>query len=71
MPDYIRRGLGEYVVMSESNFYAGPDQVRDKLKEVQQALGKPGEGGKGGAEDNGCAAEPRQPGKPPADASAG
>jgi hypothetical protein len=49
--DYIRRGLGEYVVMSESNFTQGLNIVRDKLKEVQQALGTPGKDGKGPGED--------------------
>ncbi len=50
--DYIRRGLGEYVVMSESNFTQGLNIVRDKLKEVQQALGTPGkDGGKGAGDD--------------------
>src|ERR1017187_8963603 len=37
--DYLRRGLGEYAVMSESNFTQGLNQVRDQLKQVQQALG--------------------------------
>jgi hypothetical protein len=37
--DYIRRGLGEYAVMSESNFTQGINEVRDQLKQVQQALG--------------------------------
>jgi len=37
--DYIRRGLGEYAVMSESNFTQGLNEVRDQLKQVQQALG--------------------------------
>src|ERR1035438_1638498 len=37
--DYIRRGLGEYAVMSESNFTQGLNEVRDRLKQVQQALG--------------------------------
>ena len=49
--DYIRRGLGEYVVMSESNFTQGLNEVRDKLREVQQALGTPGKGGNGTGED--------------------
>jgi hypothetical protein len=40
--DYIRRGLGEYAVMSESNFTQGLNEVRDQLKQVQQALGKGG-----------------------------
>jgi hypothetical protein len=40
--DYIRRGLGEYAVMSESNFTQGLAEVRDQLKQVQQALGSAG-----------------------------
>jgi hypothetical protein len=49
--DYIRRGLGEYIVMSESNFTQGLNLVRDKLREVQQAVGAPGKDGKGAGED--------------------
>ena len=39
--DYLRRGLGEYIVMSESNFTQGLNTVRDKLREVQQAWALP------------------------------
>jgi hypothetical protein len=44
--EWIRRGLGAYAVMSESEITAGLNQLRDELQKVQQALGagrnKPG-----------------------------
>jgi hypothetical protein len=44
--EWIRRGIGEYAVMSESQITAGLNQLRDELSKVQQALGagqnKPG-----------------------------
>jgi hypothetical protein len=48
--EWIRRGIGEYAVMSESQITAGLNQLRDELQKVQQALGagrdKPGPDGK-------------------------
>jgi hypothetical protein len=44
---YVKRGLGEYMVMSEANITQGLNAVRDKLKEVQKAVGAPGKDGKG------------------------
>jgi hypothetical protein len=49
--DYIRRGLGEYAVMSESNFTQGLNEVRDQLKQVQQALGSGGADPKNAQQD--------------------
>jgi hypothetical protein len=49
--DYIRRGLGEYAVMSESNFTQGLNEVRDQLKQVQQALGAGGNDPKNAQQD--------------------
>jgi hypothetical protein len=48
--EYIRRGLGEYAVLSESMITQGLNNLRDQLKGVQQAMtdGKDGKGGKGG-----------------------
>jgi hypothetical protein len=37
--EWIRRGLGGYAVMSESEITAGLNQLRDELQKVQQALG--------------------------------
>ncbi len=36
---WIRRGLGEYALMSESEITAGLNQLREELQKVQQALG--------------------------------
>jgi hypothetical protein len=49
--DYLRRGLGEYIAMSESTFTQGLNEVRDKLHEVQQAVGTSGKDGKDAGED--------------------
>ena len=38
--EWIRRGMGDYAVMSEAQITAGLNQLRDHLKKVQQALGK-------------------------------
>jgi hypothetical protein len=38
--DWIRRGMGEYAVMSESQITAGLNDLRDHLHDVQQAVGK-------------------------------
>jgi hypothetical protein len=37
--EWIRRGIGEYAVMSESQITAGLNQLRDELTKVQEALG--------------------------------
>ena len=37
--DWIRRGMGEYAVMSESQITAGMNDLRDHLQDVQKALG--------------------------------
>jgi len=37
---WIRRGMGQYAVMSESQITAGLNEVRDQLKQAQQAMGK-------------------------------
>jgi hypothetical protein len=37
--EWIRRGIGEYAVMSEPQITAGLNQLREELKAVQQALG--------------------------------
>jgi hypothetical protein len=37
--EWIRRGIGEYAVMSESEITAGLNQLRDELNQVRQALG--------------------------------
>jgi hypothetical protein len=42
--DWIRRGMGNYAVMSEATITQGLGELRDKLKQVQQAMG-PGQGG--------------------------
>ena len=52
--EYIRRGLGEYAVLSESMITQGMNNLRDQLHGVQQAMteGKDGKEGKaGGGED--------------------
>jgi uncharacterized protein Smg (DUF494 family) len=36
---WVRRGLGEYALMSEAEITAGLNQLRDELQKVQQALG--------------------------------
>ena len=45
--EWIRRGIGEYALMSESQITAGMNQLRDELKKVQEAMGagqnKPGQ----------------------------
>ena len=53
--DYIRRGYPEYAVLSEPGITQGMNALRDRLKEVQQAMG-PGQDdknakGAGGAND--------------------
>jgi hypothetical protein len=57
--------------MSESNFTQGLDIVRDKLKEVQQAVGTPGKDGKGAGQDKAVRAGFGKPGEFPPDAPAG
>jgi len=37
--DWIRRGMGGYAVMSEATITQGINQLREHLKEVQQAVG--------------------------------
>ncbi len=46
--DWIRRGMGEYAVMSESQITAGLNDLRDRLHEVQKAVGA---GSKGQQDD--------------------
>jgi hypothetical protein len=51
--EYIRRGLGEYAVLSESMITQGLNQLRDQLHGVQQAMeqDKDGKDGKGAGDD--------------------
>ena len=49
--DWIRRGMGQYAVMSESQITAGLNDLRDQLKQVQQAMVPGGKDGKGGQDD--------------------
>src|SRR5439155_22548031 len=46
--DWIRRGMGAYAVMSESAATQGLSELRDQIKQVQQALAA---GGKDGQEE--------------------
>ena len=43
--DWIRRGMGGYAVMSEATITQGINQLREQLKQVQQAMA-PGQDGK-------------------------
>jgi hypothetical protein len=49
--DWMRRGMGQYAVMSESQITAGVNDLRDQLKQVQQAMVSGGKDGKGGQDD--------------------
>jgi hypothetical protein len=49
--DWIRRGIGQYGVMSEATITRGLNEVRDQLKEVQQMLGQGTKDGKDGQGD--------------------
>ncbi|HTP36600.1 MAG TPA: hypothetical protein VMJ75_30700, partial [Candidatus Acidoferrales bacterium] len=44
--DWIRRGIGQYGVMSEATITQGLNDLRDQLKQVQQMLGQGGKDGK-------------------------
>ena len=45
--EWIRRGMGQYAVLSESQITAGLNEVRDQLKQVQQAIGQGNKDGQG------------------------
>src|SRR5215469_7731310 len=47
--EYIRRGLGEYAVLSESMITQGMNNLRDQLHGVQQAMAQNKEGKEGKA----------------------
>ena len=49
--DWIRRGMGGYAVMSEATITQGINELREQLKEVQQAVGAGTKDGKGGQDD--------------------
>src|ERR1019366_7622539 len=49
--DWIRRGMGGYAVMSEATITQGVNELKEQLKEVQQALGQGTKDGKGGQDD--------------------
>jgi len=49
--DWISRGMGEYAVMSEPGITLGLNNLRDSLRQVQQAMGQPGKGGEGRSDD--------------------
>jgi hypothetical protein len=49
--DWIRRGIGQYGVMSEATVTQGLNELRDQLKQVQQMLGQAG--GKDGQDGKG------------------
>ena len=38
--DWIRRGMGGYAVMSEATITQGINELREQLKQVQQAMGQ-------------------------------
>jgi hypothetical protein len=46
--DWIRRGMGDYAVMSESMITQGLNELRDQLKQVQQSMAAAGKDGKPG-----------------------
>ena len=46
--DWIRRGMGDYAVMSESMITQGLNELRDQLKQVQQSMAAGGKDGKPG-----------------------
>ncbi|MGA2266844.1 MAG: hypothetical protein ABSH44_00110 [Bryobacteraceae bacterium] len=48
--DWIRRGMGEYAVMSESMITQGLNDLRDRLREVARAMG-PGKDAKSAQDD--------------------
>src|SRR5215469_340130 len=52
--EYIRRGLGEYAVLSESMITQGMNNLRDQLHGVQQMLAQSGKEGKEGKEAKGA-----------------
>ena len=52
--DYIRQGMGELVALQEAQITAGLNQLRDRLKGVQQALNQ-GKDGKGAGDDKAMA----------------
>ncbi|HEX9107551.1 MAG TPA: hypothetical protein VF832_09995, partial [Longimicrobiales bacterium] len=47
--EWIRRGMGEYAVMSEFGITQGLNNLRDQLRGVQQALAEGGKNGASGA----------------------
>src|SRR5476649_2399060 len=49
--DWIRRGMGNYAVMSEATITQGLGELRDQLKQVQQAMGPGQSGDKNGQGD--------------------
>jgi hypothetical protein len=49
--DWIRRGMGQYAVLSESQITAGLNELRDQLKQVQNALAAGSKDGKDGQND--------------------
>jgi hypothetical protein len=49
--DWIRRGMGGYAVMSEATITQGLSELRDQLKQVQQAMGPGKDGDKNGQGD--------------------
>jgi hypothetical protein len=46
--DWVRQGLGDYAVMSESMITQGLNELRDQLKQVQQSMAAGGKDGKPG-----------------------
>src|SRR5260370_33011838 len=49
--EWIRRGMGGYAVMSEATITQGINELKDQLKQVQQAVVPDGKDGKSGADD--------------------
>ncbi len=49
--DWIRRGLGQYAAISEAQTTAGLNELRDQVKQAQQALAAGAKDGKGGQDD--------------------
>ena len=45
--DWIRRGMGQYATLSESQITAGLNDLRDQLKQAQQAMAAGGKDGDG------------------------
>jgi len=48
--DWIRQGMGEYAVLSESLITQGLNDLRDQLKQVQQSMAAGGKDGKPGGQ---------------------